>query len=110
MLRSIGTWLNAVPFKDPVQRRQAVLLQILLIALLAGVAIAMIGNVFIFGASALTPAGILPNLIFGLIVAGLLLMLRRGYFAISAIVLLAALLLGAVQSISETGVSGATGA
>jgi hypothetical protein len=60
VLRRIRNWLRTAPLADPIQRRQAILFQILLIATLGAVAANVIGNVLVMGSTALSVETLLP--------------------------------------------------
>jgi signal transduction histidine kinase len=96
-------WLNVLPIQDPVNRRMAALLQVMLIGFLALVIIASILSLVIL------PSGITPQFvlvrgaIFILIIAIPLLLLRGGHFHSSVLIVITIFFLleaGAVLSAS----------
>src|SRR5512134_2458609 len=75
-------WLGQLPIRDPVERRMAVLVQIILLGFIAMILIAMVLNLVI--APDLPWRQVLiPSFIFILIVGVPLFLLRRGYFRAS---------------------------
>src|SRR5689334_15191259 len=91
-------WLNALPISDPIERRQALLVQVILLGLssvlLFSALITLIAYPFTTGALA---AGNLRNTISNvqgaLFVAAPLVLLRRGYFRVAVVILVAELFL-----------------
>ena len=79
MRTPLRRWLNEIPVRDPIQRRQATLLQGLLIALLLTGGLAIVLSAFVFGAAALTLSGLAPNLIVMACVVSALAALRRAH-------------------------------
>jgi len=92
----LGAWLRDLPIKDPIERRMAALLQVLLLGLMSVVILAGILNLAMTADAILMPAILLRSLIAVLIIAAPLTMLRRGYFR--ATVLLIVFILLAVES------------
>ena len=81
-------WLSHLPIQDPVQRRMAALVQVILLGFIAIILIAAILNLVI--APGLPwQVVLIPNSIFILIIGIPLVLLRRGYFRTSVLIIIA---------------------
>ena len=83
-IRGVGirAWLERIRVSDPVERRQAYILQVIVIVIIATFLAATAGNA-IRAASGGAPANPVPNLTFVVVSVVLLLVLRRGQFRIA---------------------------
>jgi rsbT co-antagonist protein RsbR len=105
-MQQIRSWLSALPFGDPLERRQALTLQILLLSLI-GAAVLDLGAILI------TPAPLL-NRVFVMAVALIFLgcmldaltLLRRGRLAVATTATVATLMLAITLAIGLTGLRG----
>jgi len=97
----LRTWLDNLPIRDPVDRRMASLLQFILLGFIAIILIAIILNLIL--GSALSPQEILTSLIansIGAVIFALpLMLLRRGYFRASVLILIAILFILSTLSV-----------
>ena len=97
----LRTWLDTLPIQDPVDRRMASLLQFILLGFIAIILIAIILNLIL--GSALSPQEILTSLIansIGAVIFALpLMLLRRGYFRASVLILIAILFILSTLSV-----------
>ncbi|HZM21153.1 MAG TPA: ATP-binding protein [Anaerolineales bacterium] len=97
----LRTWLDNLPIQDPVDRRMASLLQFILLGFIAIILIAIILNLIL--GSALSPQEILTSLIansIGAVIFALpLMLLRRGYFRASVLILIAILFILSTLSV-----------
>src|SRR4051794_4216019 len=76
-------WMTVSRVRDPIQRQQAGLLQTLLLAILVIGSLAVVLNLVILGAPAITLRSLLPSAIVLLSTAGALVVLRRGAFVLA---------------------------
>jgi PAS domain S-box-containing protein len=106
MLQRFWKWLHNVPYGDPVQQRLVPLVQLLLLFMVVTVVAAIIANVFLFGAAALTPSGLAPNTLFALAMLGILFLIRNGGYYTALWLIIVAILLGQAQSVYTTGLRG----
>jgi len=104
MYQSFRRWMQDLHIPNPVTHQQAMLLQILLIGMLLTVVLAILLNIVVFGAAALTLSGLGPNLLVLLCIAGALLVLRRGRFRLSVGIVVAVLLIGQAYALLSGGV------
>jgi len=110
MWKPLQHWLDDIAVRDPIERQQAALLQILLIGLMLALVLAIVLNLFVFGLSALTPAGLGPNLLALLSVGGVLSLLRRGHFRGAVWLVIGVLFVGLAQALFSAGLRNNTGA
>lgn len=90
----LRSWLNNIPIQDPIERRIASLLQAILIGLLIVIVLATIVGVMNSTVSAQEKlSGLRGNFLGFLVVALPLSLLRRGYFRISALIIIFILIL-----------------
>ena len=107
-MRGIRRWLAAVSGRDALERRQAYILQAILLVMIASFLIATGGNV-IRELSGGAPANPAPNLIVVGLFAALLVGLRRGVFRIVAFLFVALLVFASGQALGGSGLTrGAT--
>lgn len=110
MFSSVRRWLESAPVRDPVEQRQTVLFQIVLLFLLVAVVLALGLNGLILGPQAFSPAQAWPSLLLGLAAALSLLLLRRGHFRAAAGLLTLAILAGNAHQLYDTGIDESGGA
>lgn len=89
----LGVWFSNIPIKDPVDRRMAVLVQVLLLGLLFIILLATVINVVIFTGDIPWQTILLQSLISAGIVGIPFALLRRGYFRGSVVLIISILLL-----------------
>jgi signal transduction histidine kinase len=97
-------WLRAVPGKDPVEQRQAYLLQVVLLAIVAVFILASASNA-LRNATTGSSLGITANLVGAVLIAGLVVLVRRGYFLIAASLTVALLVAGFASSLAAVGLT-----
>ncbi|MCI0609137.1 MAG: hypothetical protein L0Z71_08765 [Anaerolineae bacterium] len=85
----LSTWLNNLPIQEPVNRRMAALLQVTLIGFISIIIIALILNLVISPSSASPQIALIRGVIFSVIIGILLVLLRRGYFRTSVLIVIA---------------------
>jgi PAS domain S-box-containing protein len=85
MRNTLRRWLHDISIRDPVARQQALTFQILLIGMLVAAIVDIPINFFTAAAGDRLRAT-LPILMAALVIAGTLVLLRRGYFHASALV------------------------
>jgi hypothetical protein len=102
-MQQIRSWLSALPFGDPLERRQALTLQLLILTLAGAIVLDL-------GAILITPVPFQSRLllmvvvlVFLLCMLGALALLRRGHLALAATATIAALLLAISIAITLTG-------
>jgi PAS domain S-box-containing protein len=84
----LKAWLKNIPIHDPVERRMATLLQVILIGLIAVVILATLALVTLPDQSVQEKINVLRSNLFGFLVVGLpLALLRRGYFRASMLII-----------------------
>jgi signal transduction histidine kinase/ActR/RegA family two-component response regulator len=98
-MRRLRGWLAAVPGRDPVERRQAYLLQVVLYLAVTVFVIGAIGSAVTGIATGSAPY-VAPNLTAAAICAGLALALRRGHFRVVAGVTIGFLIFAFAQSLA----------
>ena len=86
-------WLNNLPIRDPVNRRMATLLQVMLIGFIAIIVISTILNLAITPAALQSQVIVIRSIIFILIIALPLALLRNGHFRSSILVIISILFL-----------------
>jgi len=85
----LRVWLNNIPIQDPVERPIAALFQVILIGLMAVVILATLLLITIPPLSVQEKLDVVKSDLFGLLVVGLpLILLRRGYFRGSALIII----------------------
>jgi len=85
----LRVWLNNIPIQDPVERPLAALFQVILIGLMAVVILATLLLITISPLSVQEKLDVVKSDLFGLLVVGLpLILLRRGYFHGSALIII----------------------
>ena len=88
-LRTLRAWLNNIPVQDPIERRIAALLQVVLIGLIVVIILATIVFVTIPTLSFQEKINVVISDLFGFLVVALpLILLRRGYFRASALIII----------------------
>jgi len=106
----LGAWLNDLPIPDPVNRRMAALVQVMLIGFIAIIVISSILNIVISPSSIPPQIVLIRTAIFILIIGIPLVLLRRGHFSSSVLIIIAifflletlAVLSGSLREIAET--------
>src|SRR5690349_15420989 len=90
-------WLNNTPIHDPIERRQAPLLQVMLIAVIVAASLALLNNQITTNTIERRVLGTAVNTLFILFNAGSLVVLRRGRFRLAVLLVTAgmALVVGA---------------
>lgn len=84
----IWRWLQDVPYTDPVERRLAPLLQLMIIAVAAVLVVILFIAIFWMGLSGLPAEGVVLVVLFWAALGIMLVLLRRGYFRLTAWLLL----------------------
>ena len=79
-------WLNTAPLHDPIERRQAPLLQIMLIAIIVAAILALLNNLIVSNTVERRLLGTASNMQFILFNAIGLVLLRRGRFRLAVLV------------------------
>jgi two-component system cell cycle sensor histidine kinase/response regulator CckA len=97
-------WLARIAGRDAVERRQAYLLQAIILVIIGVFLIATVGNA-IRAASGGAPANPIPNLTFITVSVVLLLVLRRGHFRPATGFFVAFLIYAFAQSLAGTGLT-----
>src|SRR5215207_6379762 len=87
------SWLNDLPIQDPVNRRMAALLQVMLLGFVALVIIASILSLIISPSNISTQSVIIRGAVFILIIAIPLVLLRGGHFRSSVLIVIGIFLL-----------------
>ncbi|MFN8527384.1 MAG: PAS domain S-box protein [Anaerolineae bacterium] len=98
LFRRIRQWLKTLPYKDPVKRRLSGILQLIFLSLIGVALFTLVLLLFFYGAQGLTITTMIPNLVFSLIMAAGLVLLRRGTFNAAVWILIITVVLG--QSLS----------
>jgi signal transduction histidine kinase len=103
-MRGIRRWLADIRVSDPVARRQAVILQAIILVLVGAFLVATIGNGIreLTGGAAANPV---PNLTFVAVTLVLLVFLRRGQFRIVTALFVAFLVYAFAQALGGTGLA-----
>ena len=100
----LRAWLARIGGTDPIERRQAYILQAIILAIVATFLVATVSNA-IRAASGGAPANPIPNLTFVAVTLGLLFILRRGQFRIVAALFVAFLVYAFAQALAGTGLA-----
>lgn len=100
-------WFSALHFQDPLQRRQALLLQVILLGLISLIIVAIIINVLILGLAPLSFEALSPILATLGIIFISLAMLRRGHLFWSVGIVVGVILIGRTEALLNTGLRGA---
>jgi signal transduction histidine kinase len=103
-MRGIRGWFAGIRVRDPIERRQASVLQAIILVLVGAFLVATIGNVVrqLTGGAPANPA---PNLIFVGVTLVLLIFLRRGQFRIVTALFVAFLIYAFAQALGGIGLS-----
>ena len=101
---TIRRWLADVRGRDPVERRQAYILQAIMLVVIVAFLVATIGNV-IRASTGGAPASPAANLTFVAVSVALLAMLRRGQFRLATGIFVAFLVYAFAQSLGTTGLA-----
>jgi signal transduction histidine kinase len=103
-MRGIRRWFARIRVRDPIERRQASVLQAIILVLVGAFLVATIGNVVrqLTGGAPANPA---PNLIFVGVTLLLLFFLRRGQFRIVTALFVAFLVYAFAQALGGIGLS-----
>ena len=96
------TWLNNIPIEDPVNRQMAALLQVILIGLVAIIAFSTIVNLFLVPPDFPRSEIVIQSILILLIFITPVLLLRRGFFRISVIIIIAIFMVLVSASIFES--------
>src|SRR5258706_5978107 len=103
-MRGLGRWFATIRVRDPVERRQAYVLQAIILVLVGAFLAATIGNAIRqFSGGAL--ANPVPNLTFIAVTLLLLIVLRRGRFRIVTILFVAFLVYAFAQALGTAGLA-----
>ena len=86
---SLSAWLNNIPIQDPVNRRMATLVQVMLIGFIAIIVLSSILNIVLSPSSISPQILLIRTVIFILIIGIPLLLLRRGHFSSSVLIIIA---------------------
>jgi signal transduction histidine kinase len=89
----LRAWLNALPIHDPVNRRMAALVQVMLIGFMAIIVLASILNIVLSPNSFSPQIVLIRTAIFVLVIGIPLFLLRRGHFRSSVLIIIAIFLL-----------------
>jgi len=95
-------WLNALPIQDPVNRRMAALVQVMLIGFIAIIILASILNIVLSPDNFLPQIVLIRTAIFVLIIGIPLFLLRRGQFRSSVLIIIAIFLLVETFAVMST--------
>src|SRR5262245_28268075 len=85
MSSGLRRWLNDIPVHDPIERRQAPLLQIMLIGVIVGASFALLNLQIVTNTIERRLLGIVLNTLFILFSASSLVLLRRGRFRLAVL-------------------------
>ncbi|HSG45086.1 MAG TPA: GAF domain-containing protein [Anaerolineales bacterium] len=85
----IRTWLNNIPVEDPINRQMAALLQIILIGLVIVILISTILNLFLVPPDTPRSEIVIQSILILSIFITPVILLRRGYFRIAVIIIIA---------------------
>jgi len=110
MQQNIRRWLDALPLSDPLERRQAGMLQIMLLIVLGGCAVGMLIS---FLSNMMSTTLVVSITIYMLLVVctiGALIVLRRGHFAPAVALAIGAIILAIGISLFTGGFTNPTGA
>ena len=97
-------WLARIGGTDPIERRQAYILQAIILVIVGAFLVATVGNA-IREASGGAPANPVPNLTFVAVTLGLLFVLRRGQFRLAASIFVAFLVYAFAQALAGVGLA-----
>ncbi|HEX9441311.1 MAG TPA: PAS domain S-box protein [Roseiflexaceae bacterium] len=86
MQNRLRHWLNDTPLRDPIERRQAPLLQIMLIGIIILVGLALLNNLIAPNTVESRLLGIASNALYILCAASSLVVLRRGRFRLAVLI------------------------
>jgi rsbT co-antagonist protein RsbR len=105
MRTSLRNWLRAVPLRDPIQRRQARMLQAMLLVILAACLVGLpLALLTVSSSGGASPAIIAYSLI-ALCVLGAFVLLRRGYFESAVLLSAASIELGVGSTLLSSGLA-----
>jgi PAS domain S-box-containing protein len=93
----VWRWLHDVPLDDPVERKLAPLLQLVLIAIAVALGVALVVAVLQIGLAGIPQEGMVLAALFWLALACMLALLRRGYFKMTTRLLLSLLFVAAAR-------------
>lgn len=93
----VWRWLYDVPLSDPVERKLAPLLQLVLIAVMVTLGVAFVNALLQVGLEGIPPEGMVLAILFWLALGSMLALLRRGYFKIAARLLFTLIFVAAVR-------------
>ena len=105
-MRALRAWLERIEVSDAIERRQALVLQVILIVVGASFLLAALGGAIEAATGSgddATGTGALPNLVGGIVTLALLFVLRRGQFRLVAGLFVALLILAFGQALAATG-------
>lgn len=85
----IRAWLNKIPVEDPINRQTAALLQVILIGLVIVILLSTIANLFLVPPDTPRSEIVIQSLLILLIFITPVILLRRGFFRISVIIIIA---------------------
>jgi hypothetical protein len=100
----IKQWLARIGGRDVVERRQAYILQVIILVVILGFLVATIGNA-IRASTGGAPTNPIPNLTFIGVSVLLLLALRRGLFHLATGIFVAFLIYAFAQALATTGLA-----
>jgi PAS domain S-box-containing protein len=100
-------WFSDLHFQDPLQRRQALLLQVILLGLISLIIVAIIINVFILGLAPFSIEALAPILATLASIGISLGLLRRGHLFWSVGIVVGSILIGRTEALLNTGLRGA---
>jgi signal transduction histidine kinase len=96
------TWLNNIPIEDPINRQMAALLQVILIGLVVIIGLSTIANLFLVPPDFPRSEIVIQSLLILLTFVTPVILLRRGYFRISVIIIIAIFMVLVSASIFES--------
>ncbi len=96
------TWLNNIPIEDPINRQMAALLQVILIGLVVIIALSTIVNLFLVPPDFPRSEIVIQSILILLTFATPVFLLRRGYFRITVIIIIAIFMVLVSASIFES--------
>ncbi len=96
----IWRWLRDVPLDDPVERRLAPLLQLVILAVAIALGVAFVIAILQLGLAGIPLEGMVLAVLFWLALGSMLALLRRGYFKATTWLLLALIFAAAVRRLA----------
>lgn len=102
LLSRFRTWLNDIPIEDPVNRQVTALLQIILIGMVIITIVSTVVNLFLISSDFPLSDLVIQSFLVFLIFTTPVILLRRGYFRISVLIIIAVFIVLVSASIFES--------